>query len=155
MEDIFDIKVKELFEAIGEKRIMVAATTDGCRVTARSMSVVVLNNRFYFQTDKNSDKAKELAANPNAALCYDNVSIECSVKFLGHPLDESNREIATLYKKSYENSYKNYSHMAAEVFLELTPLKITLWCYEGAKPYREFYDFKAKTYKKEYYDNSI
>lgn len=155
MKDNFDEKVSELFKFIGEKRIMAAATSADNKVTARSMSVVVYNNRFYFQTDKTSQKAKELRSNPNAALCFDNVSIECICSFKGHPLDAANSAVLELYKKCFENSYKNYSHMINEVFVELTPIRITLWCYEGARPYREFYDFCEKTYKKEYYDNSI
>lgn len=155
MSDIFNTKLSNLFKSIGEKRVMVAATSADNRVTARSMSVVVFNNRFYFQTDKGSEKVRELQKNSNAALCFDNVSIECTCSFKGHPIDSENNEILELYKKYYENSFNNYSYMSTEVLVELNPVKITLWCYEGSRPYREFYDLKAKTYKKEYYNNSI
>lgn len=49
----FEVKVSRLFENLGQGKIMTLATGSENRISARSMSVCIFDNKFYFQTDKN------------------------------------------------------------------------------------------------------
>ena len=42
-------KIRELYEKLGERELMVLATSEGTAVTARTVSVVILDGKFYFQ----------------------------------------------------------------------------------------------------------
>lgn len=77
-------------ELLRSKKAAVLATSSSDRMTARSVSYIVLNSKIYFQTDKTFLKYKQIIKNPNAALCIDSVQIEGSAKIKEHPFDEEN-----------------------------------------------------------------
>lgn len=146
MTEIFEVKLRELFDRLGESRIMVLATGDGSRISARSMSVVIYDNKFCFQTDRTFVKYRQLMMNKNAALCCENISVEGTAEEIGRPLE--NEKFLRLYKKHFEGSYKAYSELKNEVVFEVTPKLIKLWIYENGLPYTEIYDIENKEYKK-------
>ena len=149
---MFVEKVQELFDELGSSKIMVLATSDYGNVTARSMSIIIYKNKFYFQTDKTFIKYNQIINNPNVALCFNNIQVEGACRELGHPLVEENKFFAEKFKEHFINSYTAYSHMENEVLIEITPKKITSWKYNDT-PYREFLNFDTKSYYKEIYNN--
>ena len=149
---MFSGKSTELFTMLGEAKIMCLATSDKNRVSARSMSVIIYDKKLYFQTDKRFLKYSQLTENPRAALCWSNVQLEGVCEELGHFSASSNEFFAERFKKHYKGSYEAYSHLKSEVVFELSPTLVTVWDYDEGRPFREFYDFSAQTYAKEYYD---
>lgn len=143
----------EVMGLLRNKDIMVLATSSNDRVTARSVSYIVLNSSIYFQTDKTFLKCKQIIINPNVALCIDNIQIEGSAKIKGHPFDEENRAFVEEFRKVHNGSFNAYSHMENEVVIEIEPISITLWKYEEGKPLRDFLDLRDKRAYREYYDN--
>lgn len=148
---MFKDKTSELFTSIGESKKMVLATSANNRVTARAMSIIVIDNMFYFQTDKNFLKYKQMMENSNIALCFDNIQIEAKCKDVGHPLDDKNKKFTDLYKSHYARSYDAYSKIETETVFECEPILITLWEYEKNTPYREIYNFIDSSYCKDEY----
>lgn len=144
----------EVMGLLRNKDIMVLATSSSDRVTARSVSYIVLNSSIYLQTDKTFLKCKQIIINPNVALCIDNIQIEGSAKIKGHPFDEENRAFVEEFRKVHNGSFNAYSHMENEVVIEIEPISITLWKYEEGKPLRDFLDLRDKRAYREYYDNS-
>lgn len=146
MTENFDVRLRELFDRLGESRIMVLATGDGGRISARSMSVVIYDNKFCFQTDRTFEKYRQLMENKNAALCCENISVEGTAEEVGRPVE--NEKFCCLYKKHFEGSYKAYSELENEVVFEVTPKLIKLWIYENGLPYAEIYDIENRKYEK-------
>lgn len=146
MTENFDVRLRELFDRLGESRIMVLATGDGDRISARSMSVVIYDNKFCFQTDRTFVKYRQLTENKNAALCCENISVEGTAEEAGRPAE--NEKFCRLYKKHFEGSYKAYSELENEVVFEVTPKLIKLWIYENGLPYAEIYDLENRKYEK-------
>ena len=142
----FDKKTEELFDKLGESRIMVLATGDGQRISARSMSVVIYERKLYFQTDKTYLKYSQMMKNNNVALCVDNISFEGKCREIGSPLD--NKDFCRLYKKYFEGSFNAYTHLDNEVLFEVTPTLIKLWTYKDSLPYIETFDFSHRKYAK-------
>lgn len=142
--------LQALWKKIGTHGIMTLSTCAENRVTSRPMSVVVIDGKFYFQTDETYLKYKQLCANPNAALCFKNFSIEGICRVIGKPLDDGNSFFAQAYKKHFRNSFNNYSALPTECVLEVTPTLIYAWEYELLKPYMEYWDFENSEYRKEY-----
>jgi len=147
----YNEKLKEFYSNFGFAKKMVLATCKDERVTARTMSVILINEIFYFQTDKTSIKYEQIAANPLVALCLDNMQIEGVATVLGHPLHDDNNLFAITFENSYKGSFDAYSSLNNEVLIEVKPNKITLWEYESGKPYRVFFDIQGQTYSKEFY----
>lgn len=143
---MFTTKIDALFSELGESRIMCLATSADDRVTARSMSVIILAQRFYFQTDRSFLKYAQISRNPHAALCVNNIQVEGVCKELGHPLSPENEAIMNRYKELYAGSFDAYSHLASETLFEVTPTRIAVWRYDKGKPYQEFFDLDARTY---------
>ncbi len=146
MTEIFEVKLRELFDRLGEGRIMVLATGDGSRISARSMSVVIYDNKFCFQTDRTFVKYRQLMMNKNAALCCENISVEGTAEEVGRPVE--NARFCRLYKQHFEGSYNAYSELENEVVFRLTPKLIKMWIYENGLPYVEIYDVENQTYEK-------
>ena len=142
---------KEVYGLLGEKSIMVLATSLDNRVTARSMSCIVLGKKIYFQTDKTFLKYDQLSMNPNVALCVDNIQIEGKAKLKGHPLSKENSWFRDIFKKHYFGSYETYSHMVDEVVVEVEPRVVTLWKYEDSKPFRDYLDSTRMIAHREFY----
>lgn len=142
----FDVKCTEFFGQLGEHGIMVLSTSLNDKVTSRMMSIVIIHNKFYFQTDKSFRKYNQLQGNPNAALCINNVQIEGVCIEIGHPLD--NKGFCDLYKQYYRSSYENYTVLTNERLFVMEPVYVQKWIYIDDKPYVETYDFDKGIYQK-------
>ncbi len=81
----FKLKLQELFRTIGECNNMVLSTSTNDKISSRMMSIIMIDGCFYFQTDKEFRKSKQISENPNVALCFENVSIEGQCSELGKP----------------------------------------------------------------------
>ena len=72
-----------VFQQLGESKKMVLSTSVDNHVTSRMMSVIIIDGNFYFQTDRKSRKLEQIAENPKAALCVDNVQVEGECREVG------------------------------------------------------------------------
>jgi uncharacterized pyridoxamine 5'-phosphate oxidase family protein len=148
MDIDYSLLDNEIFNILGDKKVMVLATCYENLVTARSMSCIIIGKKIYFQTDTTFQKIKQMIENPNIALCIDNIQIEGIAKIKKHPFDDENYEFLNAFKENYKNSYEHYSHIKNEVVVEIKPTLITLWKYEGSQPLRDFLDIKkSKAYR--------
>ncbi|WP_294476723.1 pyridoxamine 5'-phosphate oxidase family protein [uncultured Ruminococcus sp.] len=138
---------ERLWQDIGTHGVMVLSTCADNRVTSRSMTVVVIDGRFYCQTNKDYLKCRQIAENPNAALCFGNYSIEGRCSIIGKPYD--NPEFISAMEKFYPDAVKRWSGLPEECVLEITPTLIKSWVYENNVPYIETWDFSDDTYRKE------
>jgi general stress protein 26 len=149
---MFHQRLLQLYEKLGQSQIMCLATSSEDRVTARSMSVIVLDQKFYFQTDRQFLKYNQIIKNPKVALCFNNIQIEGICKEVGHPLSNENSDFTNRYKECFQGSYEKYSHIGSEVVLEVQPKLISLWCYDNGQPYQEFFDVENETYSRSNYN---
>lgn len=146
----FDEKLPTLWKKIGTHSIMTLSTCSGNRVTSRPMSMVVIDGRFYCQTDQTYLKYRQILENPNVAVCHKNFSIEGTCQCIGKPLEGKNDFFINAFKKYFYGSYKAYSYLHNERLLEIVPTLIYSWNYKLTKPYMEYWDFKSFIYKKSY-----
>lgn len=145
----FKEKLNQFYNEFGEYKLMVLSTSLNDKVTSRMMSIIMVKNKFYFQTDKAFRKYNQLTKNPNVALCADNIQLEGVCRKIGKPID--NYEFCCLYKKYFKNSYEMYSTLESEVLFEITPVFIERWIYENGKPFIEIYNIHEEKYIKKKY----
>lgn len=148
MDTEFSEKLSSLWKKIGSHGVMVLSTCAENRVTSRPVSAVVIDGKFYCQTDENYLKYRQLIQNENAALSVKNFSVEGRCKSIGKPPD--NDFFIKAMKKHFLPAYTRYSNLEQERVLEFTPTLIYSWGCELAKPYMEYRDFENSSYRKEY-----
>ena len=147
--EAFYYKLKDFYNEFKTHKTMVLSTASDDKVTSRTMSIVLINGIFYFQTDRNFEKCRQIENNPNVSLCIDNIQIEGICREIGKPVDNSG--FIKAYKNYFPNSYKMYSLLYAEVLYEIKPTLIKKWIYENSFPYIEIFDLKNNVYKKTKY----
>lgn len=109
------------------------------------MSVVVIDKKIYFQTDKTFRKYNQLKENPRVSLCIDNIQIEGYCKQVGVPSD--NIEFVNAYKKYFLSSYTRYSSLKNECLFVIIPTFVEKWLYIDGIPYMEFLDIENRKYE--------
>lgn len=147
--DSFISKYNAFLADFGESRKMVLSTSENDKVSSRMMSVVLINGEFYFQTDIMLRKYSQLAANPNAALCIDNIQIEGICREIGHPLD--NPDFCSKFQKCFKGSFDAYTALKNERLFAVKPLFIERWQYVDGVPHIETYDIENMRYGLEKY----
>lgn len=145
----FQEKLSGFLSEFGRGRKMVLSTTENGRVSSRMMSVVRIGGEFYFQTDLTMRKYRQLSANPNAALCIDNIQIEGRCSEAGRPLE--NEDYCRVFRECFKGSFDAYSALENERLFAFRPLYIQRWVYEGGLPYIERFDVEAQLYSYEEY----
>lgn len=141
----FECKINRFFQAFGDSKKMVLSTSFCDRVTSRMMSVVLIEDIFYFQTDITFRKYEQIKNNSHVALCIDNIQIEGICREIGQPL--KNEKFCAVYKKCFSDSYQAYSSLENERLFAIKPLYIEIWEYKEGKPYMEIIDIEHKAYK--------
>lgn len=131
---------------------MVLSTSLGDKVMSRMMSIVLLNGKFYFQTDKTFRKYNQIKGNKNVAICIDNIQIEGHCKEIGRPVD--NISFINTYRECFKKSYEKYTYLENERLFEITPIFIECWRYIDDVPYIETFDIINKVYNLTKYDIS-
>lgn len=141
---LFNEKYSELINQFGTSKKMVLSTAENNMVSSRMMSVIQIDGRFYFQTDRTFRKYRQLSLNPNVSLCIENIQIEGRCKEIGRPLE--NNEFLEKFQKCFPDSYKRYSLLENEVLFEITPTYIKRWIYMDSVPFIEIYDILNRKY---------
>ncbi len=111
----------EMYDAVLKKfsdgKTFALATLRNGQPTVRTMSGFSLNGKIYFQTDSLMDKAADIIANNQVALCLDEIQIQGSCVEIGHPFDETNLWFIDAFKVFFPK----------ERVYEITPVWVEIW----------------------------
>lgn len=146
---MFKEHAKELFRELAKAKIMVLSTSWEDRVSSRMMSVIRLEEFFYFQTDTTFRKYEQIKHNPNVALCFDNVQVEGICEEIGKPMDHV--EFSEAFQECFQGSFEKYSALENERLFRVKPVFIQRWIYVEGIPFIERFDFENEKYSKEEY----
>lgn len=144
----FSSTLPSLWKNIGTHGIMTLSTCSGTHVTSRPMSVIVIDGKFYCQTDENYLKCRQLQENPNAALCYKNFSIEGICCIIGKPFQH--HFFVKAMNAHFPDAAARWSALPTECVLAITPGLIRCWTYENNRPCMEYWDFQNQFYRREW-----
>ena len=128
----------EIINLMADHKNMALATSAERRTTCRMVSVVTDGLDVYFQTSANSLKYKQIADNPNVALCFGNVSFEGTAEILGHPLAEA--VFCDQYRATHPHSFERYSLLQEERVIYVRIKLAVVWKYIDGKPCQEILD---------------
>lgn len=135
-----DIKMKELEIAqfiedvskdLKQRKTIVLATCDNCRVTARAVYYFSDGLKLYFLTSKAYTKYKQILKNPNVGLCVDNIQIEGVAHIKGHPKDEENKAILELCASNEYSEFTEAVKYKNTVLIEVEIKFVEIWKNHG------------------------
>ena len=150
MNETFERTLQPFWNKLKTHNVLTLSTSSNNRVSSRQVSVIIHNGKFYFQTDENFLKFRQLSENPNAAFNFKSYSIEGKCRCIGKPDKAENAVFLELFRKHFYIAYKLYSNISTERLMEFSPTLIYNWGYEKTKPFMEYWDFEKQTYTKEY-----
>ena len=101
------------------------ATSAGDAPTVRVVDAYYQEGAFYVVAYTSTQKARDIAVNPNVAMCDMFKRFSGKAEIIGHPLDEKNREIREKLIKVFEGWYflHNNESDAEMCYIKITPEK--------------------------------
>ena len=139
----FENELKKIFEQIGKVKFAVLATSSQNKPTARTMSIVFIDNKIYCQTSTEYVKYKQICENNNVALCIENIQIEGVANIKGKTIEQN--KFIEIFKENHNGSYKKYSGLEESRLIEIIPKKIIVWEYNSnGTPSRMFLELETK-----------
>lgn len=149
MELEYESLKNELLRVLDANKVCVLASSDGSRVSARSMSIVHDGIGIYFQTSRHLEKYRQMTQNENVALCCANVSIEGIASDVG--TWEDNPAMKALYIRHHKGSYDAYGTSPGQVVMKVVPRYAVFWKYIDGKPVRDFLYLEDKKAERLHY----
>lgn len=110
-------------ELFGRNYQFALATSYYDMPSVRFVDTFYYDESFYFVTDANSKKVKDIEANPNVSLCNKEYRFSGSAYNIGHPLEKHNAEIREKLLLAFEPWYFKRNSEKDE---NLTYIKIKL-----------------------------
>ena len=140
----FEKELEKVFKQISKEKFASLATTSQNKPTVRTLSIVFINGKIYFQTSIEYTKYKQIIENNNVALCIGNIQIEGIAIIKGKTIEQ--KEFIEVFKINHNNAYQKYSGLETSRVIEIDPLKITIWDYgiNDQNPSRIFLELETK-----------
>jgi general stress protein 26 len=142
---VYEKELEKFIQFLMSHSIWVLATGTGNEISARSMSIINIGTKIYFQTDIHFEKYEHLQRNSNVALCCGNFQIKGHSKILGSTTDIANVDIMNRYKEIHPDSYSRYSNKKTSCLIEIEPTSVQIWDYLESEPYITNINFELKT----------
>jgi general stress protein 26 len=115
-------------------------------VSASTMCMVSDGLDVYFQTDKNYEKAKNIAENSNVAITLYTAYFKGRAEIIGRPSD--NEKFIDILKKKNFRTYENYSLLPSQVLIKVKLSEGRIWKIADGKEVVTVVNFADQTVRK-------
>jgi Pyridoxamine-phosphate oxidase len=143
MNELFTNATKILDEEIGQDKLMALATRNGDGVAVRTVNVYTYDGCFYFVTEADSNKFKQITHNNQVALSVDAIQVTGQATLLEHPCDESNKELVHYIEEKLPNQFARYSDSPIMRVIKISPANATFILLETGQGF--LIDFSERT----------
>lgn len=97
--------LKEFLERVKDEEIAVLATSADGIVTMRTVSPVCTEDAILIFTSAQSNKYRQLKANPNCCLAIGGLYLQARAELLGPTMKEENASLRTLYDAKFPGAF--------------------------------------------------
>lgn len=132
-------KTAQFFERIETEMAVTLATASGYSVTMRAVSPVSYQCGILIFTAPDSNKYRQMKANPHCCIAAGSFFAECTVDFLGATMLPANKALRDVYSAKFPGAFDAgiaFGGRNAE-FLLLTPIRLSGWAFENDVPNAE------------------
>lgn len=133
MNELLTKATKILYEEIAQDKIMALATRNGEGVAARTVNIYTYDGCFYFVTEENSNKYKQITENNQVALSVDAIQITGYATLLEHPGDTSNYHIIHYIEEKLPQQFAKYADSPVMRLIKVTPTHASFISLESGK----------------------
>lgn len=135
MNELLKKATKTLYEEIGQDKVMALATRNGEGVATRTVNVYTYHGCFYFVTEADANKYKQIKQNPHVALSVDAIQVAGKATPLEHPCDDSNSDIAHYIEEKLPQKFARYQDNPIMRMVRVTPVSATFILLESGEGY--------------------
>lgn len=130
------VNMELLAQIVSKEEVVVLATSMNDKVTARPVSGIWLDGEIYVRTSQSSEKAVQIAANPNVAICTMGFYLEGTAQSVGDTALPQNQTIKETYIVRWPEAFSEKDEYldGDEVFIKITPKKVSQWVFENEIP---------------------
>jgi hypothetical protein len=146
--ELTDALLEPYFKRLREVRDIVLSTSAGSRVTSRVVSCACCGEEIFFLSWGHHTKSKQIAQNPNVALCHSNIQLEGQAKILGNPLDPENKIDLEKYKERQPTMFEGFAKIPGMQLIKVTLSAITSWTKDDKSSYIDHIDLKKRDYQR-------
>lgn len=133
MNQLLTKATKALYEEIAQDKIMALATRKGEGVASRTVNIYTYDGCFYFVTEENANKYKQITANNQVALSVDAIQITGHATLLKHPGDTSNSHIVQHIEEKLPQQFARYADNPIMRLIKVTPIQASFISLESGK----------------------
>lgn len=145
VDPTYEQRLAEVESFLAAKRAIVFATSEEDRVTARTVSFASSGIEVYFMSFAANLKCRQIRANPNVALCRDNVQIEGKAQILGPVLGRANAAYARLLREKYPEDHAANAAHPEMTLIRVVPSLIGVYRKEGDEHLVDRLDVRSMT----------
>ena len=127
-------------KVLNKNKYISVATADTDDVRVRVVDFANLDLSIGFYTWRHTIKVKHLKKNPKISLCIDNLQIEGTAAFSGHPGLAQNSAFGEIFKERNPNPYKNFLQTEDAELIMVAPDLMILMTYENRHLYSDYLD---------------
>jgi len=150
----YDERLEQIVAFLEAKRAIALATSQGDRVTARTVTFASRGVEIYFLSLAGNTKCRQIEANPNVALCRDHVQIEGTAEILGRAGSSENAEVAELFRVKYDGDYERHINHPAMVAVRVRPTRVGFFYMEDGEFLVDRLDIPGETLTVEHLESS-
>jgi general stress protein 26 len=140
----YEERLAQVESFLASKHAIVLATTQGDRVTARTVSFASRGVEIYFMSYAENKKCRQIRANPHVGLCRDHVQIEGTAEILGPVSGKENAEIAGILRAKYPEVYSKHAAHPEMFLVRVRPSTIGVFRNEGDEFVVDHLDMERK-----------
>lgn len=144
-DSTYEERLAQVESFLSAKRAIVFATSEGDRVTARTVSFASSGAEVYFMSFAANTKCLQIRANPHVALCRDNVQIEGTAQILGPVTDSENAAYAGLLREKYPEDYAADAAHPEMILIRVVPSRIGVYRRDGDQHLVDRLDVESMT----------
>lgn len=138
-----ELEYKKLFNEVEKKfskaKNITLATTDGVKISARTVCIINDGATLLVSTNIKSIKIAQIKANPNVAVAYKNLQAEATAELFGHP--SAHPFYLKKFAKKYPVLARIYKPTDDDILVVIKPSKVRLYKYLG-KPCEDVLDIE-------------
>lgn len=141
----FDKLKSRCVKVLNRSKYISVATASGDAVRVRVVDFANRDLSIGFYTWEHTVKVDHLKKNPKISLCIDNLQIEGTAIFSGHPRLPENSAFGECFRERNPNPYKNFLRTDEAVLIMVEPTLMILMSYENRRLYSDYLDVRDGT----------
>lgn len=129
-------QVSRFWDSVRKEEVAILATSAKDHVTMRTVSPVYFEDAILIFTGPESEKYRQLQANPGCCVAVGGCFLEARAEFRGHTMLEENKALRDAYAQKFQDAFDENVPFGGRsaAFIVLRPVRVKGWGFENGEP---------------------